>query len=120
MDARQVRDLMLDWKYEYTNYLGDSDFRDIDCWYEWEELEGETVAVPGLGLVEVVENFGGEGQGEHMHLVFKVEHSGEWPSVKYYKVDGYYSSYGGSEWDGNLYEVKPVQRMVTFYEKLGE
>ncbi len=35
----------------------------------------------------------------------------------YLRIDGYYSSYEGSDYsDGRIYEVRPVERMVTFYE----
>jgi hypothetical protein len=57
---------------------------------------------------------GGKGEGD------------EWYSVKYFKdhniyirVDGYYTSYEGTEfedWDYSCGEVKPIERLVTFYE----
>ena len=67
-----------------------------------------------LGESDEVEQYGGEGKGE------------TWYSVKYFKdhdvyirVDGWYSSYNGTDfWDGwdCCKEVRPTQRMVTFYE----
>ena len=36
----------------------------------------------------------------------------------YIRLDGFYASYGESEWDGEYYEVKPVEKMVTFYEAI--
>ncbi len=67
----------------------------------------------GLNWKEV-EQYGGEGQGD------------TWYSVKYFKdhdvyikVTGYYQSYNGTEfydgW-GCCSQVKPVDKVVTFYE----
>ncbi len=36
----------------------------------------------------------------------------------YIRLDGYYASYGGSDWDGDYFEVKPVEKTVTFYEAI--
>lgn len=69
---------------------------------------------PDLGEMVEIEQVGGEGQGSY------------WYSVKhfvahdvYMKVTGYYSSYNGTDFDdewGCCEEVKPVSKMVTFYE----
>lgn len=55
---------------------------------------------------------GCEGQGDTGVIVF------EWKG-KFYKFECYYASYDGRNYEGaasSLREVKPVQRMVTFYE----
>lgn len=68
-----------------------------------------------LGEFNEIEQCGGEGQGD------------EWYSVKYFedhdvyiRVDGWYSSYNGvdfsGDWDSCCKEVRPIERMVTFYE----
>lgn len=65
-----------------------------------------------VGEWDEIEQVGGEGEGE------------VWYSVKYFKdhnvyirTDGFYSSYNGTDFDnGYGEEVKPVERMVTFYE----
>ncbi len=66
----------------------------------------------GLGEVKEVQQEGGEGEGE------------AWNSVQYFKdhdvylrVDATYTSYNGCDFDDStIKEVKPVERMVTFYE----
>jgi hypothetical protein len=59
---------------------------------------------------ENIEDVGGEGEGEHAHFVFR------WKG-QLYKFVYYYYSYNGYEFDGaTMYEVNPVERMVTFYE----
>lgn len=74
------------------------------------EDEGE---IDGVGKFEEVEQHGGEGEGS------------EWYSVKYFpdhdiyiRVDGYYTSYHGTDFDGwdSPYQVKPQQKTITVYE----
>lgn len=70
--------------------------------------KGEVV---GLGKVEVVEDFGGEGQGDLRYVVFKVTFADE--TVKYYRQEGYYSSCDGTDWDGDFTEVTPKEVLRT-------
>ena len=73
------------------------------------------VTVPELGKVRVTEQFGGEGKGDQYWMVFEVD-CGCGPDNRFFRIDGWYASYDGGYYDGNLYEVKPVQKVVTFYE----
>lgn len=67
----------------------------------------------GLGKVIVVDKYGGEGKGE------------EWYSVKhfidhdiYIKVEGWYSSYEGAEfesWEECVKQVIPQEKTITVY-----
>ncbi|HEU4967294.1 MAG TPA: hypothetical protein VFT53_07565 [Candidatus Saccharimonadales bacterium] len=119
MDASRVQELMFETTIE--GYGGDPWL--LDTWDEWEEAIGynsKSVPVPGLGNVSLAESFGGEGQGDQYYLVFKVEFdtSGIVMDTRYYRVDGYWASYDGGEYDGPFYEVQPVEKMVTFYEKV--
>lgn len=72
--------------------------------------------IPGVGVLIPVEDFGGEGQGDSLWYVFKVI----FPDgvQKLLRMDGYYSSYQGGEYDGNLVEVKAVDKTITVYEKV--
>ncbi len=67
----------------------------------------------GIGTWEEVEHVGGEGQGEEYYIVlyFK-DHD------VHLREDGYYTSYHGASFEASdgPYEVRPVQRMITFYE----
>lgn len=85
-----------------------------DGWKFWDYEAEADEPVPGLGVVTVVENVGGEDQGSHAHLVFRV--LPEDGPVRYFRVNGYYSSYDGTEWDGDLYEVFPRIKSITVYE----
>ncbi len=72
--------------------------------YSPEELE--------LGEVKVVDQYGGPDKGSTWYKVqYFVEHD------VYIRTDGWYSSYDGTYFDeGYGSVVKPVEKMVTFYE----
>lgn len=80
------------------------DFKGTDSEYE-ESL--------GLGEIKEVDQHGGEGMGS------------DWYSIKYFpkhdvyvKVEGWYESYNGTDfedWDDACSEVKPSQKLVTYY-----
>lgn len=80
-------------------------------WSEFSWAGRDGVEIPGLGLAKIVENFGGEGQGDDRWVVFEV-------NGRLYEKDGYYASYDGTTWDGDLYEVKPVEVTVTKYHRV--
>jgi hypothetical protein len=63
--------------------------------------------------LDVVEDFGGEGQGETRYIVLSLTDGAD---TKYFRKDGYYVSYDGSTWDGEFREVRAIERVVTFYE----
>lgn len=78
--------------------------------FAYDDYNSENI---GLGKIIEVEQYGGEGQGDI------------WYSVKYFKdhdvylrVDGWYQSYSGTEFNGweNVKEVKPIQKTITVYE----
>lgn len=68
-------------------------------------LRGEEVEVEPIQL-----DLGGEGHGEDIHVVFRV-------GDQLFRQDGYYASHYGPDWDSAPYEVGPVARTVTFYER---
>jgi len=105
VNAREVEQFLKDHVDEDEYY---------NAWSFWDYGANEVEDVPGLGAVEVIDNVGGEGQGDHVHLVFKV--TSPKGGVRHFKIDGYYSSYEGTDWDGVLYEVEPREKTVTVYE----
>lgn len=66
----------------------------------------------GLGKVEEVEQYGGEGKGDTWYSVKHfVDHD------VYIRIDGWYASYNGAEFDeGYGKEVKPQEKVITVYE----
>lgn len=71
--------------------------------------EGDYV-LGGIDMKHIEQDGGGEGGGEHCETVVQ---AGE----KYYKIVYSYYSYEGYDYDdADVYEVVPVERLVTFYE----
>lgn len=66
----------------------------------------------GLGRIDTVDRYGGEGQGERWWVTRHfVDHD------VYIKTRGYYSSYNGTDFDYGIGEiVKPVQKTITVFE----
>jgi hypothetical protein len=81
----------------------DGDWYALERRYQSLTLRGEVVQVVP------VENFGGEGKGDDTWVVFQL-------GTQLFRKSGYYASHYGTDWDGPLEEVRPVQKMVTFYE----
>lgn len=116
--ARYELDLqaaILNHEYSYRDYYGELCVQEGTSWGEFWAEEHDELDIPEFGKLSVIETVGGEGQGDHAHVVFKlVDAVG---SVTYYKVDGYYSSYDGVDWDGSdLYSVQKREKTITVYE----
>ena len=64
-----------------------------------------------LGNVKCVAEYGGEGKGEDYWLVAYFE-----KYDVYIRIDGWYTSYEGSNFDGDPYIVEPKEKVVIVYE----
>lgn len=68
------------------------------------------------GITEYAEYVDGkmpeEGGGEQIYVVIKV-------GTQYFRKDGYYLSHDGSYWDGDVVEVRPIEKTITVYEPIG-
>ena len=76
-------------------------------------LEVAGVAIPGIGQARTVEDFGGKGQGENRWIVFKVTNA---EGERLFRKSGYYASFYGTDWDGELEEVVAKEKTVTVFE----
>ena len=77
------------------------------------DFNGKEVSKIKLGKIKLVHEEGGnEGEGEDMSKVFYFEEHDV-----YLRMDGFYSSFGGSEWY-ELYHVEPKEVMVIQYESV--
>lgn len=65
-----------------------------------------------FGKNELVEDFGGEGQGDSYYNVFHFPNANIW-----IQFDGYYASHYGSEYQ-NMFEVEPKEVKVIQYEQV--
>lgn len=72
--------------------------------------------IPDFKIKEI-ETKGGEGKGEHHHIVFQV--SSKKYDTFFVKADGYYSSYEGTEYgDAHVYEVESYIKEVKDWRKV--
>jgi len=79
--------------------------------FGYEDFDPEDL---GLGSIDNVASHGGEDQGSDWWVVYYFE-----DHDVYIKVEGYYSSYHGTDfehWDEACSEVKPKEKVVTVYE----
>lgn len=107
--AQQVQDAL-------RSYVDENGY-EVSSWHDW-DYEITEAELEGIGHVKVIDNVGGEGEGDHRHLVFQLTPTDGNEEVQYFKLDGYYSSYAGTEWDdSDLYEVRPKQKTITVYEQ---
>ena len=83
---------------------------------EYTIAHNELIESLGLGKMVEVDSYGGEGQGDTWYSVKHfVDHD------VYIRVDGYYTSYDGTSFDGGwtcCSEVKPVEKTITVYNNI--
>lgn len=68
----------------------------------------------GLGPIKLIDEKGGEGEGEEWYAVFHFK-----AHDIYIKVNGYYTSYDGTEFEGGwgcCNEVTPKKESITVWE----
>jgi hypothetical protein len=113
----------------HDDILSDADRREEYSKYSWftedfvpaEDLDWSDIVdeledgdINGFSL-KSVERVGGEGQGDHVHWVFTITDSEG--NITFWKKNGYYSSYDGSDWSyGDLRQVTPKVKEVKYYE----
>lgn len=79
------------------------------------ESEIELKYFDGFGYIEVVDTFGGEGEGDQYWFVFKItDDNGE---VRYFRRDGWYASFNGGYYDGPTEEVVQQEKTITVWVK---
>ena len=66
-----------------------------------------------VGTAYRVQDFGGEGLGNELWVVFKI-------GDRHFRKQGSYDSWEGGEWDGLLQEVEPFEKTVIDYKGIGE
>ena len=75
----------------------------------WDDLE-----IPGYYVEE--ERKGGEGKGDHYHIVYKIFKGLE---IYYVMATAYYSSYGGTEFsEGDVFFVEPFEKTVRDWKEV--
>jgi len=67
--------------------------------------------------IEEVEHSGGEGQGEEMWKVFKIQDL-KTKEATYFRKSGYYDSWNGTEWQENIELVESYEVTVTRWKSI--
>jgi hypothetical protein len=65
-----------------------------------------------LGTLKYVDDFGGVGKGDDYWVVFSITHN---DITRNFKKSGGYASYCGGEFDGDLTETFPEQKVITVW-----
>lgn len=106
---KEVCDTVYNFAFDEVPILEDEEGK-----YVVEVIDGEEYnVIEGVGPYKEIKQYGGEGEGD------------TWYSIKYFplldmyiKVDGWYQSYHGTEFEGwdSCSEVRPIEKVVTVYE----
>lgn len=115
--ATDVKQEIIDWLQTYEHkedYVSEGEptyfYQAWDAFQE--EIWGDGTVELASGTAKTLKRFGGEGKGDAYYVVFQI-------GDKFYRVDGYYSSWEGVNWDSaEPYEVKPVEVTVIKYKKV--
>ncbi len=101
---------------EYRRYSWFTEEFEPDVELNWNDVvyEINDQKLNGYEL-KSVKHFGGEGQGDIVYWVFTI--TDPEGNVEYWKRDGYYASFSGSDWSyGDLCKVTPKTKQTTVYE----
>jgi len=76
----------------------------------WGDIEAQKL-LETVGPTKIVHQEGDrEGGGDHSEVVVHFEEHDI-----YLKATGYYSSYNGTEWNDEMTEVRPQEKVITVY-----
>lgn len=100
-------------EYELSEEDGWEALSDNSSAWQEAKYEGGEDTFEGL-TAKVASQYGGEGLGDQYWMVVSLS-DGE--TTRYFRKDGYYSSYGdGGNLDGDTYEVHPTEKVITVFE----
>jgi hypothetical protein len=87
------------------------DYKFILGYFNGKYNKGEEFNHLDLGVMELANHYGGEGQGDsYWNVIYFKDHD------VYIKQDGYYQSYSGTEFYEEPYEVRPQEKTITVYQ----
>lgn len=98
--------------YTYTTWQGEEAESLLEGSDFWHEGEGESIKLDDEHTATFVDGeTGGEGSAEYIWQVWSVKDAEG--NEQFFRKTGYYMSYDGSTWDGDLIEVVPFEKTVT-------
>lgn len=116
LERLEINDVSAD-KFMREDVDNVEDWKEYQKSDEYNELEDEDKQLVNqfidvMDRAEMVEHYGGEGQGDAYYTVWF------FPSIDLFvKFYGYYASHSGSEYEG-MCEVKPKEVTVTQYDEV--
>lgn len=107
----QVQEIMGQYQREYniktdSMQYGSRDYRTVDM---------PEYSTNGPIHVEFVDTFGGEGDGAEISMIYRL--SSGLSDYLHIRMDGYYSSYSDTTWDGAWYIVNTREEVVIRYDR---
>jgi|SRR5688500_4330419 len=113
LSVSQVQGLLEEhFEYVESNW-NNEDVEGPGSWHGIKWGDGVPCEIPGLGTLAYVESYGGEGKGDEYWVVFSITNQ---DVTRHFRMDGWYASYSGAEFDGDLKEVSPKQKVITVWE----
>jgi hypothetical protein len=99
----------------WTGYTGKQYPESWDSgWYSVEDhASPQEGHVTPIGVLTLVDSYGGEGQGDDYWMVLKLTQG---DVVRTFKMNGYHVSHDGSYYDGPFVEVTPKLKTITVWE----
>lgn len=94
---------------EEVDYLNYSAISELETW----ENNGNGVET-SLGLLKEIDDYGGEGKGDEYWKVYSLTQG---RVTRTFKLDGYWQSYSGGEYD-EFYEVTPEPKTITVWKRI--
>lgn len=85
---------------------------EVDRWHsdaEWNVQHRKA----GYDQFKVLETTGGMDEGSNASITFTYK-------GRTFRKSGYYASHYGYDWDGELIEVRPVEKTITVYEAIND
>ena len=108
--------------YEWVDSVDDVSWDQVQEVFFWSDKDSYPSDDLDSWVSGVMTQGGGEGDGEYTCMVFKLVNRSTQEET-FFKMEGYYASYDGTSWDGNLHQVRATQKLVTFYvpiDQIGE
>lgn len=109
-EFREAVDRTHEWrKDDAGNYARDGEGRIIQ-----DPLDTPGAEIPGIGQAVLVDDFGGEGQGDQYWFVFKVTNA---DGERHFRRNGFYASFHGGDYDGPTDEVVAKEKTIKVWVK---
>lgn len=101
---------------EFEEGRDDPAFEKSSKWADVHYNEGDSISFgDGWTIKNIHVEGGGEGDGETHFAILELTRHGN--NCGYFKIPGWYASYDGGTLElSELHEVRPVERLVTFWE----